>query len=280
MPRHRGRFNPENPSPYELSRTRVETYLKCKACFWLHQLRGVKPPEIPSFTINTTTDILLKRDADAVRGKGSLPIWDSAGLGHMIPFEHEHLENWANSLQFGLNDTYFNITHKKTNIKFGGGLDDVFLNIKTGQIHIVDYKSQAQGTRSPEKYVVKPSSLDDPWKIGYKRQMDMYVWIAREKGFDVSSTGYFVYVDAQHKDIDGMLIDPDPNKAWLQFNASIIPYEADPTWVEPTLIEIKEFLLAKPSCPEHTPKGENFSGCDVGRYLNEAIDAGPSEDLI
>ena len=262
-----------NEAPYELSRGRVENYLKCKACFWLEQLHGVKPPEFPSFTINTTTDILLKRDADAVRGKSTLPLWEEAGLGHMIPWEYENLGNWANSMQYGLNDTYFNTVHDETNIKFGGGLDDVFLNTKTEQLHIVDYKSQAQGTRSPDNYQVKPSSLNDPWKIGYKRQMDMYIWVARRKGFNVSGTGYFVYVDAQHKDIDGMLIDDDPSIAWMKFNASIIPYEADTNWIEPTLIEIKNFLMNQISCPEHTPKGDNFMGCDVGRYGNEMMAA-------
>ena len=168
--RHQGKFNPDNPNPYELSRSRVETFLRCKACFWLHQLHKVPPPEFPSFTINTTTDILLKRDADAVRGKSALPIWKQAGLEHIIPFNHEHLNNWTNSLHYGLNDSYFNTVHNETNIKFGGGLDDVYLNTETDQIHIIDYKSQAQGTRNPDTYEVKPSSLNDPWKIGYKRQ--------------------------------------------------------------------------------------------------------------
>ena len=228
---------------------------------------------MPSFTINTTTDILLKRDADAVRGKRSLPLWEAHGLGHMIPFEHEHLAHWTNSLHYGLDETYFNTVHEDTHIKFGGGIDDVFLNTQTNQIHIVDYKSQAQGTRSPDKYEPKPSSLDDPWKIGYKRQMDMYVWVARQKGFDVSNTGYFVYVDAQHKGIEGMLIDEDPLKAWMLFTASIIPYEADPSLVEPTLIEIKDFLLSQTTCPDHTPKGDNFTGCDVGRYAKQMMEA-------
>jgi len=271
--RHRGKFDPTNPSPYELSRTRVENFIKCKACFWLEQLHKVKPPEIPSFTINTTTDILLKRDSDAVRGKSALPIWKKAGLGRMIPFAHEDLNNWTNSLHYGLNDSYFNTVHEETNIKFGGGLDDVFLNTETNQIHIIDYKSQAQGTRSPNKYEVKPSSLKDPWKIGYKRQMDMYVWVARQKGFNVSNTGYFVYVDAQHKNINGMLVDEDPSIAWMKFNASIIPYEANPSWVEPMLIKIKNFLMTQSSIPEHTPKGDNFTGCDTGRYANDMIAA-------
>jgi hypothetical protein len=102
----------------------------------------MKPPGIPSFTFNTTTDVLLKRDADAVRGKSTLPLWKKSGLGHMTPFEYEDLENWTNSLQYGLNDSYFNTIHQETNIKFGGGLDVVFLNTQTGKIHIVDYKSQ------------------------------------------------------------------------------------------------------------------------------------------
>ena len=41
--RNRGKFDPENPNPYELSRSRVENFLKCKACFWLEQLHKVKP---------------------------------------------------------------------------------------------------------------------------------------------------------------------------------------------------------------------------------------------
>ena len=270
--RHRGKFNPDNPYPYELSRSRVETFLRCKACFWLHQIHKVPPPEIPSFTINSTTDILLKRDADTVRGKSALPLWEQAGLEHIIPFDHEHLNNWTNSLHYGLNDSYFNTVHKKTNIKFGGGLDDVYLNTETDQIHIIDYKSQAQGTRNPDTYEVKPSSLNDPWKIGYKRQMDMYVWVARQKGLNVSNTGYFVYVDAQHKHIEGMLIDRDPSIAWMKFNASIIPYEADTSWVEPTLVEIKNFLMNQPTISDHTPKGDNFMGCDVGRYANDMMD--------
>ena len=271
--RHRGKFDPTNPNPYELSRSRIENFIKCKACFWLEQIHKVKPPEMPAFTLNTTTDILLKRNSDTVRGKSSLPLWENAGLGHMIPFDHDDLEKWTNSLHFGLNDSYFNAVHNDTNIKLGGGIDDVFLNTQTDQIHIVDYKSQAQGTRNPDKYEVKPSSIEEPWKISYKRQMDMYVWVARQKGLNVSNTSFFVYVDAQHKDIKEILDRNNPSIAWMKFNASIIPYEADTSWVVPTLIEIKDFLLNQSSIPNHTPKGDDFSGCDLGRYAKEMMEA-------
>ena len=267
--RHRGKFDPNNSSPYELSRSAVETFIKCKACFWLNKKAGIKPPETPSFTLNTTTDILLKRDADKVRGEATLALWESQGLGHLIPYQHEHLERWTNSLQFGTNETYFNFDHEPSGIRFGGGLDDVFQNTKTGQLHIVDYKSTAQGTRSPLKYEKKPISLDDSWKAGYLRQMDMYVWIMRQKGFEVSDVSYFVYVDAQHKDIEGMLIDDVPERAWMQFDASVIAYKVDTSWVETVLLEIREFLRNCESCPEHTLGKSIDGGCDLGRYLSE-----------
>ena len=59
----------------------------------------------------------------------------------------------------------------------------------------------------------------------------------------------------------------------MKFNASIIPYEADTSWVVPTLIEIKDFLLNQSSIPNHTPKGDDFSGCDLGRYAKEMMEA-------
>ena len=62
--RHRGASTPNHPAPYELSLSRIENFLKCKALFWLKQVKGVKPPKMPGFTINTTTDVLLKRVVD------------------------------------------------------------------------------------------------------------------------------------------------------------------------------------------------------------------------
>ena len=273
--RHRGIYTPENPNPYELSRSRIDNFLKCKALFWLEQVKGVKQPKLPGFTLNTTTDVLLKRDADRARGKSSLPIWEAHGLGHLIPYQHGHLEKWTNSMHFGLDDTYFNCVHEETNIKLGGGIDDIFLNKETGQVHIVDYKSEAQGADWPNTAEIRPSSLDAPHKISYKRQMDMYIWIARQKGLSVSDTGYFLYVNAMHKGRDGMLIDEDPGKAWMEFATKIIPYEADTSWVEPVLFEIKDLLENQKTCPEFTiePTKNAPYGSENGRFLLEAMEA-------
>lgn len=54
----------------------------------------------------------------------------------------------------------------------------------------------------------------------------------------------------------------------MPFDVSIISYEADVSWVEPKLIEIKDFLLHQKECPTHTSIGDGYSGCDIGWYLS------------
>ena len=160
MARHRGTFKPENPNPYEISRSKVENFIKCPACFWLDRVKGVKFPSIPSFLLNSNTDKLLKRDFNHYRGKGPHPVMSDNALGHLQPFNHPNMINWENSLSFGKDDQYFNILHEETNMRFGGGLDDVWENIETGELHIVDYKSTSNQRQEPE-----PVTLEGPWKI-------------------------------------------------------------------------------------------------------------------
>jgi hypothetical protein len=49
MKRHRSTFDPNNPAPYELSRSRVENFVRCPTCFYLQQVKGVPFPSIPGF---------------------------------------------------------------------------------------------------------------------------------------------------------------------------------------------------------------------------------------
>ena len=67
MPRHRGVYKPSQVEPYELSRFRVENFMRCPACFYMQQVEGIKFPEIPGFNINEATDVLLKRHFDRYR---------------------------------------------------------------------------------------------------------------------------------------------------------------------------------------------------------------------
>ena len=71
MPRHRGLYDPLKSEPYELSRYRIENFIKCPACFYLQQVVGVKFPSIPGYNINEATGVLLKRDFYAHRNAGT-----------------------------------------------------------------------------------------------------------------------------------------------------------------------------------------------------------------
>ena len=63
--------------------------------------------------------------------------------------------------------------------------------------------------------------------------------IARKKGFQVSNTGYFVYVDGQHRSEQGMLDRANPRQAWMRFNVAVIPYEGSDEWVGDALRSAK-----------------------------------------
>ncbi|MGI9344869.1 MAG: hypothetical protein ACR2PW_01220 [Gammaproteobacteria bacterium] len=256
MPRHRGTYDPQSDQPYELSRSRVEAFVRCPACFWLDRVAGVPFPGIPGFNINANTDTLLKRDFDQYRSvQKAHPLMQLHGLGHLVPYDHADMPKWINSLHFGVSDAYFSVVHEPTHIRFGGGLDDVWLNPATNQLHIVDYKSTAQLSAQP-----KPISIMGKWKAAYRRQMDMYQWVMRRKGFDVSDIGYFVYVDGQHLGQQGMISDSEPSVSWMKFNNSILPYQGKGGWVEPALHKIRETLDAAESPP-------HAEGCEYGLFL-------------
>ena len=137
-------------------------------------------------------------------------------------------------------------------------------NQETGQLHIVDYKSTAQLGKEPRQ--LNESFLNDKWKAAYKRQMEMYQWIMKKKGFDVSSRGYFLYVDGQHIGKAGMISKDQPSRAYMEFKTSIIPYDGRDDWVEDALYKIKELLLSE-NPPEHA------EGCEYARFLGETKSA-------
>ena len=251
MTRHRGTYNPENQEAYELSRSRIENFVKCPACFYLTQVRGIKFPSIPGFNINEATDVLLKRDFDKFRGaKKTHDFLINLDMGHLIPFEHADFELWTQSLHFGAQGR-MHFIHEATNLKVGGGLDDVWFNTNTKELHIVDYKSTSQ--KSEGKII----SLDDKWKAAYKRQMDLYVWVMKQKGFKVSSIGYFLYCDGDRFSDYNFL---NENEANMKFKMSLLTYEVDLSWIEPTLIKIKD-CLHQVKCPSHNPD------CEYGQFI-------------
>ena len=253
MTRHRGIYNPKNKEAYELSRSRIENYVKCPACFYLTQVKGIKFPSIPGFNINEATDILLKRDFDKFRGTEiTHKFLINLGMEHLIPFEHQDFDLWTQSMHFGAKGR-MHFVHAPSNLKVGGGLDDIWFNKKTEELHIVDYKSTSQKTEGMK------ITLEDKWKSAYKRQMDLYVWVMRQKGFNISATGYFLYCDGDRFSDYSFL---NQEEGIMKFKMSLISYKVDLDWIEPTLIEIRK-CLHQSQCPEHREE------CEYGHFLAE-----------
>ena len=129
-------------------------------------------------------------------------------------------------------------------------------------VHIVDYKSTSQKTEG------KIITLDDVWKAGYKRQMDLYVWVMRQMGHDVSSLGYFLYCDGDRFGDYEFL---NASHANMRFLMSLIPYEVDTSWIEPTLTDIR-MCLNQTDTPDHADQ------CEYGRFLAQIKTLNPPND--
>ena len=250
--RHNGKYDKSNSLPFEISRSKIDLFFECPACFYLEKVLGIKRIDGPKFTLNETTDHLFKRDFDNFRGKDfTHPYLINKGFDHLVPFEHEDLSKWRRSTQFGA-DGYFNTVHEETNLKVGGGLDDIFQNKNTKELHVVDYKS-----KSTTNIEYSEITLDGKFMGAYKRQMDFYVWVLRRKGFSVSDIGYFLYCDGDRFTEYTFLGD---EIATMQFKMTLLPYHVDTSWIEPCLKKIEETLHYK-ECPAHNET------CKHGNYL-------------
>ena len=216
--RARNLFDPTSAKPYKLSRSKLELFLRCARCFYLDRRLGIGQPSIPPYTLNNAVDQLLKREFDFHRReKSPHPLMTEFGID-AVPFSHPLLETWRENFQ-GIQ-----VLHEQTRFLFTGAIDDVWVDPEENLL-VVDYKATS---------TVKEISLDDEWKAAYKRQMEMYQWLLRGQGLQVSDVGYFVFVnaDASKEHFAGK----------LEFVAKIIPYIGDDSWVEDALLDAHHCL--------------------------------------
>jgi hypothetical protein len=64
--------------------------------------------------------------------------------------------------------------------------------------------------------------------------MEIYQWLLKQNGFDVSDTGYFVYATGTW---DRPTFD---NK--VDFETHVIPYHGNSDWVEQTVLDMKKCM--------------------------------------
>ena len=207
---------------WRLSRSKIELFNECPRCFYLDNKLGTARPRGPAFTLNIAVDALLKKEFDVHRADASAhPLMTQYGID-AVPFQHKDMDTWRENFE-GLE-----YRHPETGFTISGAVDDVWVNPR-GELIIVDYKATSKnGTIT--------SLSDSSWEGAYKRQMGVYQWLLGKMGFPVSSTGYFVYANA-----DG---DKKAFDATLEFEVTVVPCEGDTAWIDETLPRIKETLDA------------------------------------
>jgi CRISPR/Cas system-associated exonuclease Cas4 (RecB family) len=226
----RSRFDPTSAKPYTVSRSGIDRFMECPRCFYLEKRLGIGRPDTPGFSLNIAVDTLLKREFDVHRANGTAhPLMKEYNID-AIPYEHDQLEAWRDSLRRGIQ--FF---HKPSGLIVRGGVDDVWVTPK-GELRIVDYKATSKKTEV---------NIDGLYQQGYKRQMEVYQWLFRKNGFKVSDIGYFVYCNGDS--------DKEAFDAKLEFDVMVISYKGDDSWIEKTVIALGKCLRAK-KLPASDPK--------------------------
>lgn len=228
---------------WKLSRSKIALFTECKRCFYIdNKLGTARPPGFP-FNLNSAVDALFKKEFDIHRSaKTAHPLMKQYGID-AIPYNHPDMDMWRENFKGIVS------VHKGTGFTISGAVDDIWVNPK-GELIVVDYKSTSKDS--------KIETLDEAWHIGYKRQMETYQWLLRERGFPVSDTGYFVYANASK--------DREAFDGKLEFDVTLIPYSGNTDWVEPTLGEIKETLNS-----DKIPEADQL--CDYCNYRQAAGEA-------
>ena len=237
--RSRNIYKPDSEKPFKLSRSKVDNFVSCKRCFYIDRRLGVgHPPGFP-FNINSAVDELLKKEFDQYRDAGKPhPYMDSVSR-NLIPYKHDQLDEWRENFK-GVQ-----YLHEETNLIFTGAVDDLWLDIDSEEVVVVDYKATAKNSEV---------TIDADWQQGYRRQMDFYQWLLRKNGLKVSDVGYFVYCNGNKQK-------PSFDQK-IHFDVSVLEYKGDGSWIEETILQIKE-LLNQDNVPNYS------DDCDYCTYIQD-----------
>ena len=207
-------YKPNQKEDFKLSRGKFSDFLSCPRCFYMDRVLGLAEPSMPGWALNSATDELLKKEFDECREK-QIPhrIFKDYGLDCVVPFKHEEMDAWRDSMRRGLMHRF-----EDSNIILSGGVDDIWQDTKTQELIIVDYKS-----RAGNEAVKAESYLAGVYHQGYKIQMDFYNYLLQGMGYKTSPTSYFLVVNAD-KTVNGF-------HGNMKFSETLIPYKNDISWI-------------------------------------------------
>ena len=209
---------------FKLSRSGIDSFIKCQRCFYLNKVGNIKDIGMPGFSLNSAHDELMKKELDIYREKGEAHPYMESLKRNLIPFQHENMEDWRNNFK-GV--TYH---HEKTDLIITGAIDDVWIDTDTNELVIVEYKSTSTQSEI---------DLNDgtPWKEQYKRQIDIYQWLFKMNGFPVADDSVFLYSNGLKKSRKFNDV--------MKFKTYVLEYKGSTEWVEEKIHEIKKVLDGK-----------------------------------
>jgi CRISPR/Cas system-associated exonuclease Cas4 (RecB family) len=238
-------YKPGQKTAFKVSRSKIELFMQCPRCFWLDVRLKITRPSSPPFNINKAIDELFKKEFDKYRKEAKPhPMMVDFGV-EAVPFAHENLNTWRE------NFVGVATLHKPTNLHVFGAIDDVWVN-NQNELIVVDYKATAKDAEV---------SIDSDWQISYKRQLEIYQWLLRANGFAVNDTGYFVYTNAR--------LDPEGFGDKLDFKTKIIPYIGSDTWIENTLVKMKDVMEGDMPAVGQSAMGGDCEFCTYARQRTE-----------
>ena len=232
-------YKPHQEKDFKMSRGKFSDFLTCPKCFYLDRVGGLDSPGTPGWTLNETTDLLLKKEFDICREQ-QIPhrLFKENGLEHLVPFQHPDMDKWRDSLRHGLMSRY-----RDTNIILTGGVDDIWQDTRDGRLVVTDYKSQANSrSLDPESY------LGDAYHGGYKVQMDFYAYLLQEmeetQDLGVAETAYFLVCNAD-READGF-------DGKMNFSETLIPYSWNSDWIPRKVQEMIDLMNSNEVPPGNT----------------------------
>jgi CRISPR/Cas system-associated exonuclease Cas4 (RecB family) len=214
-------YQPGQATPFKVSRSKIELFMQCPRCFWLDARLKIKRPSSPPFNINKAIDELFKKEFDVYRAKAEPHPLMLEHKVRAVPYAHKDLDTWRE------NFVGVATLHEPTNLHVFGAVDDIWVD-DTGKLMVVDYKATAKDKP------VKELGAEGGWQDLYRRQMEIYQWLLRANGFDVSDTGYFVYATGTTERAGFNNV--------VEFETHVFPHKGKSDWVGDTLVAMKKCL--------------------------------------
>ena len=233
-------YNPKDPEPFAVSRSKIDLFVECPRCFYLDRRLGIGRPSGPPFLLNSAVDQLFKNEFDTYRErKEPHPIMSGIGR-NLLPAQHEELDRWRQNFK-GVR-----IHHQATNFTLFGAIDDIWEDQDTREYLVVDYKSTSKKDEVTSENV---------WP-GYWRQIEFYQYLVRGLGHDVASLGCLVSANGDKK--------RSSFDETLHFDVRLITRDCNDGWVDSAVVGAHAILQRE------TPPPQNET-CDYCAYRSVSI---------